>query len=63
MAELKVFSPPARSDHLRQRRKEKNCHCEATLGSRGNLVRHEITTPREARLVMTEEACEIIEYY
>ena len=32
------------------------CHCEATLGSRGNLVRHEITTPHEMRLVMTEES-------
>jgi hypothetical protein len=29
-------------------------HCETTLGSRGNLVKHEITTPHEMRLVMTE---------
>ena len=58
MGELKVFPPPAHSGHLRLRKTENNCHythCEATLGSRGNLVSHEITTPHEMRLVMTKE--------
>ena len=32
------------------------CHCEATLGIRDNPVKHEITTPHEMRLVMTNRS-------